>query len=239
MPIKSAADKLIREMEMFGPDFENYASIKEAEAAAEEAELSKDSDAPGNAAAVASTSATKSNDPSKAKKGKLAAKSTGLQYQFQIMESIGSSSLSFPFSLPPLSRSHLSLSHTGVPREEIKKFAEPDHWLGYFPPIAQNDLNALGSRIDWRRSFITTPINPYYDSFVRWQMNKLHGLGYISAFLPFLCFRTQGGRKEIDPLFHAQSSASATPSTRRRTASPAWTTTVNPVRVSDLRSTSR
>lgn len=67
----------------------------------------------------------------------------------------------------------------GVPRSEIKKFADPYHWLEHFPPIAQNDLNALGSRIDWRRSFITTPANPYYDSFVRWQMNKLHGLGYI------------------------------------------------------------
>lgn len=69
----------------------------------------------------------------------------------------------------------------GVPRDEIKKFADPHHWLKYFPPIAQEDLNSLGSRIDWRRSFITTPVNPYYDAFVRWQMNKLHGLGYISA----------------------------------------------------------
>ena len=52
---------------------------------------------PGNATAVATTSATtgaSSSDPSKAKKGKLAAKSTGLQYQFQIMESIGTSTLS-------------------------------------------------------------------------------------------------------------------------------------------------
>ncbi|GAA6028905.1 hypothetical protein JCM8097_001498 [Rhodosporidiobolus ruineniae] len=151
MPIKAAADKLIREMEMFGPEFEKHGQPEEEEKVA-------DSDAPGNAAGVATTSATtahQSNDPSKAKKGKLAAKSTGLQYQFQIMESIG------------------------VPREEIKKFADPYHWLKYFPPIAENDLNALGSRIDWRRSFITTPANPYYDSFVRWQMNKLHGLGYI------------------------------------------------------------
>ena len=47
----------------------------------------------------------------KAKKGKLQAKSTGHKYQFQIMESIG------------------------VPREEIKKFADPYYWLTYFPPI--------------------------------------------------------------------------------------------------------
>ncbi|GAA5823953.1 hypothetical protein JCM11251_003356 [Rhodosporidiobolus azoricus] len=153
MPIKAASDKLIREMELFGQDFERYGQSEEA---AEEKVA--DSDAPGNAAGVATTSATtpnESKDPSKAKKGKLQAKSTGLQYQFQIMESIG------------------------VPRSEIKQFADPYHWLKYFPPIAQNDLNALGSRIDWRRSFITTPANPYYDAFVRWQMNKLHGLGYI------------------------------------------------------------
>lgn len=49
----------------------------------------------------------------KAKKGKIAAKATGHTYQFQIMESIG------------------------VPREEIKKFADPQHWLIYFPPITQ------------------------------------------------------------------------------------------------------
>jgi leucyl-tRNA synthetase len=48
----------------------------------------------------------------KGRKGKLAAKSTGLTYQFQIMESIG------------------------VPRSEIKKFADPYYWLTYFPPIA-------------------------------------------------------------------------------------------------------
>ena len=49
----------------------------------------------------------------KAKKGKLQAKSTGHTYQFQILESIG------------------------VPRSEIKKFADPQHWLTYFPPIAK------------------------------------------------------------------------------------------------------
>lgn len=47
----------------------------------------------------------------KAKKGKLNAKSTGLKYQFQIMLSMG------------------------VPREDIKKFADPYQWLTFFPPI--------------------------------------------------------------------------------------------------------
>lgn len=53
-------------------------------------------------------------DPTKivAKKGKVVAKSTGLKYQFQIMEQIG------------------------VPREDIHKFADPQQWLTYFPPFA-------------------------------------------------------------------------------------------------------
>jgi leucyl-tRNA synthetase len=51
----------------------------------------------------------------KAKKGKLLAKATGHTFQFQILESIG------------------------VPRSEIKKFADPIHWTKYFPPIAKVD----------------------------------------------------------------------------------------------------
>ena len=81
---------------MFGPDFERYEQVQ-AELAEAEAEKERQ-DATG--------------DKTKAKKGKLVAKSTGLTYQFQIMESIG------------------------ILRSEIKKFADPLHWLTYFPPIA-------------------------------------------------------------------------------------------------------
>jgi leucyl-tRNA synthetase len=156
-------------MEMFGQDFERF-------------DPEEPVAAPAAKAAPAPSDAPK--DPSKATKGKLNAKSTGLTYQFQIMESIG------------------------VPREEIKKFADPLHWLEYFPPIAKEDCNAFGARIDWRRAFLvrtpqlacthkslhfsteltfrsrplapqTTDQNPFYDSFVRWQMNILHQQGRI------------------------------------------------------------
>jgi leucyl-tRNA synthetase len=33
--------------------------------------------------------------------------------------------------------------------------------------------------VDWRRSFITTNKNPFYDSFIRWQFNTLKELGKI------------------------------------------------------------
>ena len=80
---------------MFGQDFEKFETPQEVDE-----EPTVDSSNP---------SAPRAD---KGKKGKLAAKSTGFTYQFQIMESIG------------------------VPRSEIKKFADPYHWLTYFPPIA-------------------------------------------------------------------------------------------------------
>ncbi|RYY82701.1 hypothetical protein EON63_12830 [archaeon] len=49
------------------------------------------------------------------------------------------------------------------------------------PPLHQ----AFGAGIDWRRSFITTDVCPYYDSFIRWQFNKLRDHGRIkSGFRP-------------------------------------------------------
>lgn len=60
-----------------------------------------------------------------------------------------------------------------VPLDEIASFAEPLKWLNYFPPYGASDLAAFGSAIDWRRSFITTSVNPFYDAFIRWQFNRL------------------------------------------------------------------
>ncbi len=83
-------------------------------------------------------------------KSKVAAKTGGLRYQFQIMQSMG------------------------IATESIAAFADPMHWLYFFPPLATQDLKALGVKVDWRRSFITTDVNPYYDSFIHWQFNKLN-----------------------------------------------------------------
>ena len=90
-----------------------------------------------------------------AKHSKVAAKTGGLKYQWQIMEALG------------------------VPREEIPKFVDTHFWTKYFPPLTEKDLKALGCGIDWRRSFITTEANPFYDSFVQWQFRKLYKQGLI------------------------------------------------------------
>ena len=72
-----------------------------------------------------------------------------------------------------------------VPEDEISSFTDPHKWLSYFPPLGISDLKAFGSAIDWRRSFITTAVNPFYDAFIRWQFNRLHGGGKIkSGFRP-------------------------------------------------------
>ena len=51
---------------------------------------------------------------------------------------------------------------------EISKFIEPEFWLKYFPGRAQTDLENFGMSCDFRRSFITTSLNPYYNSFIEW-----------------------------------------------------------------------
>jgi leucyl-tRNA synthetase len=51
--------------------------------------------------------------------------------------------------------------------------------LEYFPPIAVKDLQKLGISSDWRRSFITTDKNPFYNSFVEWHFKTLEKRGKL------------------------------------------------------------
>ncbi|KAL2009759.1 hypothetical protein VTN00DRAFT_5566 [Thermoascus crustaceus] len=115
-------------------------------------------------------------DPTKfsGKKSKAAAKTVKMKYQFQIMLAIG------------------------VPLEEIHKFADAGHWLQHFPPLAIRDLDSLGARIDWRRQFVTTDANPYYDAFVRWQMNRLHELGKIMYGNRYTIYSPKDGQPCMD-----------------------------------------
>ena len=81
------------------------------------------------------------------------------------------------------------LEKQGIPAEEIPKFVvgrvyphftqDPEHWLRYFPPLGMQDLKKFGLCSDFRRSFITTSVNPYYDHFVRWQFLKLREAGRV------------------------------------------------------------
>jgi len=163
MPIKACADKLDREIEMFGRNFERCP-----EASASNGDAPEEPPAP--------TQAQTKEDVTKfsAKKGKANAKSIKLKYQFQIMLAIG------------------------IPLEDIYKFAEPLYWMHFFPQLCKRDLTNFGARIDWRRSFVTTDANPYYDSFVRWQMNRLHELGKIKFGKRYTIYSPKDGQACMD-----------------------------------------
>merc|ERR1711892_1188287 len=88
-------------------------------------------------------------DKSKGKKSKATAKQGAGKYQWQIMKGLGMTDL------------------------EIAEFGSTDHWLEYFPPLCMDDCKRMGLHVDWRRSFITTDVSPFYDSFVRWQFIRL------------------------------------------------------------------
>lgn len=96
-----------------------------------------------------------SAQPGKSSKGKAVSKASRLKYQWEI------------------------LRESGVPEENIARFADPLAWLDYFPEHGVADLKRFGLKVDWRRSFITTDVNPYYDSFVRWQFNTLRSLNKV------------------------------------------------------------
>lgn len=168
MPIKACADKLVREIEMFGQNFEKCPV---------ESANDKDENAGPNGSPPAPVQETTKEDVTKftAKKSKAAAKvNVALKYQFQIMLALG------------------------IPIEEIHKFADPQYWLSYFPPLWQRDLNNMGCRVDWRRSFVTTDANPYYDSFVRWQVNRLKEMGKIKFGKRYTVYSPKDGQACMD-----------------------------------------
>lgn len=67
----------------------------------------------------------------------------------------------------------------GIHEKDIPRFADPVYWTEYFPGRWEGILRRLGMSIDWRRKFITTSLNPSYDSFVRWQFTKLREKDYV------------------------------------------------------------
>ncbi|KAF5913327.1 leucine--tRNA ligase, cytoplasmic isoform X2 [Diceros bicornis minor] len=156
MPIKACADKLKREIELYGcpPDFPDEEE--------EEEEIS------------VKTEDIIIKDKAKGKKSKAAAKAGSSKYQWGIMKSLGLSD------------------------EEIVKFSEAEHWLDYFPPLAIQDLKRLGLKVDWRRSFITTDVNPYYDSFVRWQFLTLRERSKVKFGKRYTIYSPKDGQPCLD-----------------------------------------
>nr|XP_053634011.1 leucine--tRNA ligase, cytoplasmic-like [Cherax quadricarinatus] len=155
MPIKASADKLKREVADFGcpPKFP------------EDNDEDQRITQPKEVAVI---------DKARGKKSKAAAKTGGIKFQWQIMQSLG------------------------IKDEEIEKFTDEDHWLQYFPPLCVKDLKRVGLHVDWRRSFITTDRNPFYDSFVRWQFLHLKERGKIQFGKRYTVYSPKDGQPCMD-----------------------------------------
>ncbi|XP_011877441.1 PREDICTED: leucine--tRNA ligase, cytoplasmic isoform X2 [Vollenhovia emeryi] len=113
-------------------------------------------------------------DKSKGKKSKAVAKAGAAKYQWQIMQALD------------------------LRDEEIIKFADAAYWLDYFPPLAEKDLKSIGLHIDWRRKFITTDVNPFYDSFIRWQFKHLKSRNKIKYGKRYTIYSPKDGQPCMD-----------------------------------------
>lgn len=117
----------------------------------------------------------KKKGEAKSRKAKAASKTdSSVVYQWQIMKS------------------------SNVPEGEIAQFADTAHWLTYFPPLAIEDMKAMGIKVDWRRTFITTDVNPYYDSFVRWQFERLKQQGRVKYGKRYTIYSERDGGPCLD-----------------------------------------
>ena len=72
-----------------------------------------------------------------------------------------------------------ALKKEGFSEKEIRKFSKPEHWIKIFGKRWEQGFKSMGLSIDWRRNFITTSLNLYYDKFVQWQFTKLKERNYI------------------------------------------------------------
>lgn len=160
MPIQASAQKLQRELEQQNidelTDDTDTIDINETINEADATELNAiNTQTPDNITHNSNTTNNTAKTTARKGRAKLASKSTGAATQYDNMLKMG------------------------VPADEIYKFTDPIHWLHYFPPIGKSHLQLYGACIDWRRSMITTDVNPYYDSFIQWQFRRLLSLGKV------------------------------------------------------------
>lgn len=127
MPIKACADKLQREIETFGypPQFptEEEPKVIEEERDVVPKDKSKGKKVGSKQYHQNVVISIKKSSLFLSVQSKAVAKTGSAKYQWQIMQSLG------------------------LTDEEIKKFADPAHWLDYFPPLAIQDMKSLGTHV--------------------------------------------------------------------------------------------
>jgi leucyl-tRNA synthetase len=177
MPILACADKLKREIELYGnpPRF----PVDDVQGDTQSDDKKQDIDD------------LMAKDRSKAKKSKAQSKAGGAKYQWDIMRE----------NIKPSAEESKNLTEDEIERrldEEIAKFVDPKHWFKHFPVEAMRDLDMFGLGIDWRRAFITTDVNPFYDSFVRWQFLQLRKKNKIKFGKRYSIYSPKDGQPCMD-----------------------------------------
>ena len=155
MPIQAAANKLAREIEDYGL----------------EACMAGNFEATPEQAAAAAARAAASANASDEGEVKVPEKKTFKGSKTKAVAKDGGKKKKTQWEI---------LQMCDVPDAEIPAFTDAQHWLRYFPPHAMEDLKIFGLHADWRRSFITTDTNPFYDAFIRWQFRKLKAADRIA-----------------------------------------------------------
>lgn len=79
----------------------------------------------------------------------------------------------------PLNNQMRILYEMSVPIDELENFTNPYHWITYFSNKAYDDVILMNPHIDFTRSFFTTDMNQYYNSFITWQFNHLISKGLV------------------------------------------------------------
>ncbi|ETO30005.1 leucyl-tRNA synthetase [Reticulomyxa filosa] len=150
MPIAACAQKIREEMQRFGnPPV--FPKIEEKESEKEEEDGEKEEQEEEEE----ENEREEEGNKKRKGKGKAQSKKARGKYQWEIMRDFG------------------------LNDNEISRFGDPMNWLDYFPKRGMEHLQRFGLKADWRRSFITTDANPYYDSFIQWQFKHLYDFGKI------------------------------------------------------------
>ncbi len=73
------------------------------------------------------------------------------------------------------------LKEQGVNDKELGLFGKNPKFLAeYFINTFKRDFADIGMSFDWRRTFVTTSLEPYFSRFIEWQFRRLRSLGLIT-----------------------------------------------------------
>lgn len=126
MPIKACADKLKREIELYGypPQFPELETVEEQEEDVTPRDKSKGKKVKRKCQSIIEQYVSERVEVDQCEfQSKAVAKAGSAKYQWQIMQSLG------------------------LKNEEIKNFTDAAYWLDYFPPLTVQDLKSIGLHV--------------------------------------------------------------------------------------------